>query len=559
MFQAYRLNPTIPVGPACTTLQEVQQGLSSLGCTPVGPQAAVGPDGAPVVIRRLRGNPYPYPLPKGRVALQMLYGDDDYPQESDYAEWLARAADAQRAWAWACDAVGLADPPPLPSIELGAMVRRFRHEGLTVEEMAEREIPACIFAAATEHSIAARPERHRLYPADLRKPLLDWRIREGRDPTPAELRRHAALNHAWLWEEARSDVIKWASEVGVDVTDPRALGIYLARRSDEGTPYDAWAWKAPQRAVPRIATDLRQDPVVHRWLALPAPIRAAHQRVGFTIHPGRFVQEAMENADRRARLERYITWVEGRLRKARGRRGSRRTQSKVREEVIAQIAANADAVPPQIKWPHVPRELYSTMPTAEAYVVQHPDIHVWIAYHLASPSRTETLWKGHRVRVAGHPPQQVFLQRRMDEVLPEDLDQGMRTSPRRVAQQIQARHLEAMARKRIEDNRILAEPPAWATPHPHIIPLNTPHLLQEEGQVLDHCVGNYPEQVASGELWIVSIRTPDGERSTAGMYRSDSYLVQHYGYQNSTPSEAHRSLLGEWLRKGRAQLRESQA
>jgi len=53
MFQAYRLNPAAPVGPACRELREVQIGLESLGCIPTSPSTAVGPDGAPVVIQRI--------------------------------------------------------------------------------------------------------------------------------------------------------------------------------------------------------------------------------------------------------------------------------------------------------------------------------------------------------------------------------------------------------------------------------------------------------------------------------------------------------------------------
>lgn len=93
-----------------------------------------------------------------------------------------------------------------------------------------------------------------------------------------------------------------------------------------------------------------------------------------------------------------------------------------------------------------------------------------------------------------------------------------------------------------QDERVLCNAPAWLSPVPGVALITTPALLVEEGLHLGHCVGTYVPRVARGESLIVSIRTPDGECSTAELSRG-AVVRQHRGPVNSEPPRRHRELL----------------
>lgn len=74
----------------------------------------------------------------------------------------------------------------------------------------------------------------------------------------------------------------------------------------------------------------------------------------------------------------------------------------------------------------------------------------------------------------------------------------------------------------------------------HIIELNSPKELRDEGKAQDHCVGDYATACRSGESRIFSIRTNTGEilstlelDTTKGNFRAE----QNRGYHNKPPGD----------------------
>lgn len=89
-----------------------------------------------------------------------------------------------------------------------------------------------------------------------------------------------------------------------------------------------------------------------------------------------------------------------------------------------------------------------------------------------------------------------------------------------------------------------------------VVPLDTPALLQEEGQRMKHCVGGYAGICRNYGSHIFSIRdaTTGSSLSTVelrfGVHdvsASDITVSQHYGFQNTQPSDTCKSVLQSFL------------
>ncbi len=84
-----------------------------------------------------------------------------------------------------------------------------------------------------------------------------------------------------------------------------------------------------------------------------------------------------------------------------------------------------------------------------------------------------------------------------------------------------------------------------------MVPLRTGPQLREEGRIMNHCVGDYVQQVATGECLIFSVR--DGVDHIATMeirhhaHRNGYSINQLQGPSNRRPSEAVRIFARNWV------------
>jgi hypothetical protein len=90
-----------------------------------------------------------------------------------------------------------------------------------------------------------------------------------------------------------------------------------------------------------------------------------------------------------------------------------------------------------------------------------------------------------------------------------------------------------------------------------VVPLNTPALLKEEGQRMQHCVGGYAARCFYGGSHIFSIRdgktglplsTVELRLGVHDFLASDITVSQHYGLLNSQPSESCKSVLESFMK-----------
>lgn len=76
-----------------------------------------------------------------------------------------------------------------------------------------------------------------------------------------------------------------------------------------------------------------------------------------------------------------------------------------------------------------------------------------------------------------------------------------------------------------------------------------PEQLEAEGEVMQHCVGDYCEGVAAGETQIFSLRDPKGRPHATIEYASDiTRLVQVQGKQNQAPKPEYQARVDEWAK-----------
>jgi hypothetical protein len=109
---------------------------------------------------------------------------------------------------------------------------------------------------------------------------------------------------------------------------------------------------------------------------------------------------------------------------------------------------------------------------------------------------------------------------------------------------------EAWMTQHAEDHRPLAPAPGWWVKSRHVANLRTPAALIREGTEMRHCVGGYIPAVEKRTAIILSLATPDGERSTAELTPS-LQLAQHRGRGNGDPPKRHTWLLAAWLKRVR--------
>lgn len=72
--------------------------------------------------------------------------------------------------------------------------------------------------------------------------------------------------------------------------------------------------------------------------------------------------------------------------------------------------------------------------------------------------------------------------------------------------------------------------------------------LEVEGELMQHCVGDYCASVASGETWILSLRDPEGmPHVTIEIDEPSGSFVQIMGKQNQRPKPAYAKRVDEWI------------
>ena len=130
----------------------------------------------------------------------------------------------------------------------------------------------------------------------------------------------------------------------------------------------------------------------------------------------------------------------------------------------------------------------------------------------------------------------------LDEICDDDIHTG-KDSVELVLRRASERLGEAYLTEAAKDHRILCPMPSWANKlGKYCKVLRTPAELVNEGKTLGHCVGGYASAVESGQCWILSIKTPNGERSTVEL-SPQLQIRQHRGKNNSYCSMRHTKLL----------------
>ncbi len=165
----------------------------------------------------------------------------------------------------------------------------------------------------------------------------------------------------------------------------------------------------------------------------------------------------------------------------------------------------------------------------------------WLAH--AAQRSPEALSK--RRPIPGGPP--VSLIEMIDEITGEDIRTGKDSVP--VVMTRARRRLEAvwLAEGKWSD-KPLRPRTAWSFSLPPWMRLLNSELdLAREGKEMEHCVGSYASAVKRGQCHILSVHTPDGERSTLELSPDGRRIRQHKGPNNSRPPRRHEQLVAEWL------------
>ena len=155
---------------------------------------------------------------------------------------------------------------------------------------------------------------------------------------------------------------------------------------------------------------------------------------------------------------------------------------------------------------------------------------------------------------------------RLDEVQEGDLVRGTATGVHAVFERANARTHERiradLVRHVNEGDFSFVQPfPVWWVPVRCATLLRTEYALREEGKAMRHCVGDYDEDVAAEEAFIVRIRVPRvmGGTGVARMFWQSTAelnafftLAQHKGYANAEPHPMCVAALSHCLRTWKA-------
>lgn len=174
----------------------------------------------------------------------------------------------------------------------------------------------------------------------------------------------------------------------------------------------------------------------------------------------------------------------------------------------------------------------------------------WIAAAVADPQRREALFTERVAHGAGGAEIHGRLIDRLDEIKPEDLPNGPKTSIRDAFTNAGARAMrEWEASNETNENRVIS-PPSWWKPVKYAKLLNTPKKLVQEGRDMQHCVGgpHYLDAVRHGQSTIISFNI-HGQRATAELSRDGSRVIQFKAPGNKTPSPVLQRALDVLMRK----------
>ncbi len=147
---------------------------------------------------------------------------------------------------------------------------------------------------------------------------------------------------------------------------------------------------------------------------------------------------------------------------------------------------------------------------------------------------------------------------RVDEIRPEDIGGNTDTSPEKVFERV----TERMKREIEAGNLKGFSFPEWKHPlHPEVTYLSNSVALQTEGKLMHHCCGSYSKKCEQGETFIFHVGAPAPFGSTVeAVYdekilsfgvtkgvRSKLVVYQHFGMRNSTPDDADKKIVKEWV------------
>jgi hypothetical protein len=161
----------------------------------------------------------------------------------------------------------------------------------------------------------------------------------------------------------------------------------------------------------------------------------------------------------------------------------------------------------------------------------------WLASVMSDKKRREALLTEHEERGVGGAVIRGRFIDRVDEIRPEDLPNGPKTSVRDAFQSAVARAYATWEKgSETDENRVIS-PPKWWKPVKYAKLVNTPGKLVREGREMSHCVGGpyYLDSVRRGQSVIVSFNIK-GERATAQLSRDGTRILQYRGPHNREPA-----------------------
>ena len=200
-----------------------------------------------------------------------------------------------------------------------------------------------------------------------------------------------------------------------------------------------------------------------------------------------------------------------------------------RRQAAAWVAQEEHATPVAWLLAHIAEE----HPEAADVRTSHVEVAQWLLRQLGS-SRRDVLLAERTERHDGYVVEGRLIDR-VDELVPRDLTTSVLGTFERAVTRIALTGWDG------PDELIPEEP--WMRRLPEgVTVLRHASALVREGQEQRHCVAQYIPKVASRECLVVSVRAPDGTRSTAEVV--DGRVVQHRARANGPPSDACVQIIG---------------
>lgn len=168
-----------------------------------------------------------------------------------------------------------------------------------------------------------------------------------------------------------------------------------------------------------------------------------------------------------------------------------------------------------------------------------PEVCYWAAEVIQDPCRKNSLEKKREFTGPhGEKLSYTYLSK-LDEVEPEDLNNGLKSSVNKVFENAAERAAKGkLEYMRQQTKALIKDPDWWPGDTENWKLLRSGADLLKEGEELAHCVATYAGYVKRKESIIVSLKADDGQRSTLEIDPKTLMPGQHYGYVNSKPAES---------------------